>query len=185
MEEEPIVCEEKIPSIEIEPEGMMYAGRNGGVDSVSLLKTRNREKRIKETYDYRECIPCEKCNGFIEIRGFNQRGKEKVLGCICRILDCDVEANHTCNNGRLPRRPYRRVIYVMENAPKGFREGLTSGQIRKLDKEPETEEGAIEGFKVEATIPREGYKGGSGYYRRKDGDKEAEGTGKIPRKLID
>ena len=79
MEKEIINCEEKITSLERDSEGLMFAGRNGSADCLSLEKMKRRESRIKDSMDYRECIPCDKCSGGVEVRGFYKSGKEKII----------------------------------------------------------------------------------------------------------
>ena len=184
MEQETIECEERIPQLEESEGGVMFAGRTGQVDCISLEKMQKRTERVKSANDYRECIPCEKCGGSIEIRGFFKNGQEKRIGWICKVMDSDVDGNHTCNMARLPRRPFRRVVYVMENAPNGFREGMSDRQIHEIRGISDIKEGGTKpSYKVEETIPREGYTGGTGYYRRADGNKEAKWSGQVPKSL--
>ena len=69
------------------------------------------------------------------------------------------------------------MLYDLRDAPIGFREGAVPPKEMLPEKVGESE-------KVEPTIPIEGYVGGSDYYRRADGDKEAVGTGKMPGRLM-
>ena len=183
MGNETILCEERINPLEEDESGMMFAGRVGETDYQSLMLRRERTRRLQESNDYRACIPCDRCGSGVEIRGFTKAGKEKLIGYVCRLMDCETNANNTCNMARLTRKPYRRVLYILQDAPRGFREGMTERQLTEIDSRSGEVEEAQEGFKVETTMPKHGYHGGSGYYNRADGDKEAVGSGRMPVRL--
>jgi len=185
MEEETIECEiERGLPVE-EGEELMFAGRTGEADYKSLAARRKRTDGMLKRLDYRECIPCDRCMHCIELRGFKKSGTEIVIGYICLMADSDIDADHTCNMARRSKKLYKRVVYFLKDAPIGFKEGLTEKQLMgcgQAHPEEKLQSGLSE--RLAATMPIEGYKGGSEYYKRVDGDKEAEGTSKIPGRLV-
>jgi hypothetical protein len=69
------------------------------------------------------------------------------------------------------------VLYDLENAPSGFK--VETGRSDLVYKEP--------GEKVaekNGVPPKDGYRGGSKFYKRADGATELEGSGQIPKRLM-
>jgi hypothetical protein len=155
-----------------EGEGFCIAGMYGETTPEAMEDRRKRSERFRQRTDFRECIPCEKCWSYVEMRGFRTDGKEYIKGGFCLSGDIEVEQWNTCNSAKRRNHGYRRIVYDMENAPLSFKMLAETGI--DVSKPPET---------VEATFPKFGYRGGSEMYKRVDRDKEAIGTGKVPKGL--
>ena len=153
-----------------------FAGIYGGTDAEAMADRDMRSAKYRERTNYRECIACDRCTFCFELRGFKKDGTEKLLGFICTRLEQETTAYHTCNDALKNRSGRKRVIYEMENAPLGFEAGMAI----KSELPPRT---GRERNGVEPQAPSEGYRGGSNFYRRADGDKGAIGSGKVPRGL--
>lgn len=159
-----------------EGRGLLVAGADGTVTAEAMADRARRTEGFIRRVDYRECISCDRCGNCLEIRGFTPKGEEKVLALYCPSGEMEVSPYHTCNQARRTKKAGRKkVIYELTNAPKGFELGMGRTDLRP----------SVPGetIKLEPTIPVDGYRGGSKFYRRMDGDEEAEGSGKIPRGL--
>lgn len=154
-----------------------FAGIYGATDAKAMADRETRMEKSRARTNYRECISCDRCTFCIELRGFKNDGSEKLIGFICTRLEQETTAYHTCNDALKNRSGRKRVVFNMENAPLGFTAGMaTKGNLPKKT--------VYEENGVEADVPREGYRGGSNYYKRADGDREAVGSGKVPRGLM-
>ena len=154
-----------------------FAGIYGGTNAEAMIDRETRMEKCRTRTNYRECISCDRCTFCLELRGFRKDGTERLLGFICTRLEQETTAYHTCNDALKNRSGRKRVIYEMENAPLGFCSGMaTKGEL------PPVVGRAKNG--VESEMPVEGYVGGSNYYKRADGDREAIGSGKMPGRLM-
>jgi len=156
---------------------LRFAGIYGGTDAAAMADRDKRSAKYRERTDYRECIACDRCTFCFELRGFKNDGTEKLIGFICTRLEQETTAYHTCNDALKNRSGRKRVIYEMTNAPLGFEAGLSS----KSELPPKT---GREKNGIEPAVPSGGYRGGSNFYKRVDGDREAIGSGKVPRRLM-
>ncbi|MGN0130722.1 MAG: hypothetical protein ACI4CE_07540 [Methanomethylophilus alvi] len=154
-----------------------FAGIYGTTDAKSMVDREMRMERSRKRTNYRECISCDRCTFCIELRGFKNDGSEKLIGFICTRIEQETTAYHTCNDALKNRSGRKRVVFNLENAPLGF----TAGMATKGDLPPRT---GYEKNGIEPDAPREGYRGGSNFYKRADGDREAVGTGRVPRGLM-
>lgn len=162
----------------IEGEGVCAGGIHGGCSSEVMIDRAKRVKDFQKRLDYRESIPCDRCGNCLEMRGFTKRHTEYVIALYCMVAEMEVSPFHTCNYARRSRRNRKKVVYYMENAPGGFK---VEAERMKAEV-PYVVPGS--GKRLEPTIPREGYVGGSGYYRRADGDSVKGGEGRIPKGLM-
>lgn len=158
-------------------EGLCSVGITGETDYASMQDRKTRIDRIKARDDWRETITCDRCGNCLEFRGFSSKREEITIGLYCLNGEFETTSYHTCNHSRMARNNRRKVVYDMRNAPLGFAEGLSKLQLSSPMKEK------LDEIKLERTIPIDGYKGGSEYYKRADGEKEAEGSGKVPKSL--
>ena len=161
--------------------GLCAVGTTGDTDYASMKAREKLIAGMQEREEYRYAVTCDRCGECMEFRGFSPRGAEIVLGLWCRLGEFETTAFHTCNKARLPRKERKKVVYDLRNAPIGFREGLSSLQLSAPMEEHRED---VKPDRPDKTVYAMGYKGGSEHYNRIDGDKEAEGTGKIPRRLM-
>lgn len=171
------VVEKKIEEPELVEDGVCFAGPKGETTYEGMQARKTRGERFKGRTNYRGCVPCDRCGNCTELRGFTPEGLERIIGYICIVGDIETRPDATCNVARLPKRGYKRVMYLMENAPMGFREGLTSTKLRSTEELKEAE-------KEERREKAEGYQGGGEGYKRIDGDEGAKGSGKVPTRLM-
>ena len=170
---EPIEVEDVIPE-EGGDGNLCYAGIYGGTDAAAMMDRQKRVEGYKERVQYRECIPCERCSHCLELRNFSKGGEERLVGYVCLQMECETTASHTSNMGNMNRTGRKKVIYDTTNAPLGFREGMSFRSNVPMERKN----------MIEADAPSGGYRGGSGWYKRADGDKSSEGSGKIPKRLM-
>ena len=87
-----------------------------------------------------------------------------------------ISEHGTCKSAYPRRNGRKRIIYDTTNAPPGFEQGLSPVTMRRFYSKKEK-------FKAEREESR-GYRGGSSSYQRADGNKEAVGSGQIPKGLV-
>ena len=171
------ILEVPMPAVDnIEGQGYAYGGIHGDRTSEAYATRRAKVSSYKSRIDLRECIPCDRCSYCLEIRGFHKSGKECIKGMVCLRGEFETNPYNTCNDALKSKNGRRKVLYDLENAPKGFK--IEVGRSDLVYKEPG--ESASEGVRN----PTDGYRGGSNYYKRADGDSDAEGSGKIPKRLM-
>ena len=153
---------------------LCYAGIHGGTDAASMMDRQKRVDGYRERVHYRKCIPCERCTLSIELRNFNNAGEERLVGYICTQMECETMASCTCDMAQANRTGRRKVVFDMTNAPYGFKVGMANKGVP-----PESPKN-----RIEPDAPSEGYRGGSNFYKRADGDREAVCSGKVPRGLM-
>lgn len=153
---------------------LCYAGIYGGTDAAAMMDRQKRVEGYKGRVNYRVCIPCERCTRCIELRNFSKGGEERLIGYVCVQMECETTASHTCDMAQLNRSGRKKVVFDTTNAPFGFKAGMASKTTP-----PESPKN-----RIEPDVPREGYRGGSNFYKRADGDREAVGSGKVPRGLV-
>ena len=162
---------------ESEGEGYAFAGIYGDTSVDAMTDRQKRKEGYRERVKFRECVSCDRCGHCLEIRGFYRNGKEYIKTLLCIPGEFETTPFNTCDQGYRNRKNRRKVIYDLANAPRGFEAGLHKP--------------AEVGFKFpgdkreskENEPPKEGYRGGSKFYKRADGDERSEGSGKIPRGL--
>ena len=157
---------------------LCYAGIYGQTDATAMMDRQKRVDGYKERVQYRRCIPCERCTQCLELRNFNSGGEERLVGYLCTQMECEVDASHTCNMAQTNRSGRKKVVYDTTNAPLGFKAGLAKGKA-KGERPPEVPKN-----RIESAEPTGGYRGGSNSYKRKDGDREAIGSGRVPKQLM-
>lgn len=162
---------------EAEGAGCVYGGIYGERTMGALADRQKRTDNYRERVNFRECLNCDRCTHCLEIRGFYRNGKEYVKTYLCLTGEFETTPYHTCDRAQRNRRGRRKVVYDLANAPRGFEVGRGSEDNLRYREPGESikESGGVP--------PEEGYRGGSKFYRRRDGDEEAEGSGKIPRGL--
>ena len=170
---EPIEIESSMPE-EGGAGNLCYAGIYGGTDAAAMMDRQKRVDGYKERVRYRVCIPCERCTQCVELRNFSAGGEERLVGYICLQMECETTASHTCDRAQLNRSGRKKVVFDTTNAPLGFREGMASKK-----RPPEVLKN-----RIEPNEPSSGYRGGSNYYRRADGNREAIGSGRVPNRLM-
>lgn len=170
----------EIPDTIREPEGdgMMFAGIYGDTTMEAMADRRRRKEGYRERVNFRECIPCDRCGHCLEIRGFFRNGKEYVKTLLCLVGEFETTPYNTCDRAYRNRSNRRKVVYDLANAPKGFQAGLNPSKEAKFSFPGER------GESKNNEPPSEGYQGGSKFYKRADGDESSEGSGKIPRGLM-
>ena len=180
MENEVSEIVEVKPSIpeRIDGDGVCAAGIHGGIDAAAMMDRAKRTRNFRGRIDFRECIPCDRCGNCLEMRRFDKKGKDVILALYCLVGELEVTPYNTCNSARRTRDGRKKVVYYMENAPSGFR--VEANRIKA--ELPYVSPGG--GKYLESTMPTKGYVGGSGYYRRADGDSVKGADGKIPKGLM-
>lgn len=153
---------------------LTYAGIYGASDATAMMDRQKRVDGYRERMHYRACIPCERCTHCLELRNFNGAGEERLVGYICTQMECETMASNTCDMAQKNRTGRRKVVFDLTNAPYGFKVGMARGTTP-----PESPKN-----KIEPDVPSGGYRGGSNYYKRVDGDREAIGSGKVPKRLM-
>lgn len=178
MRETPMAEKKEIEEdVSLPREGkLMSAGIFGDVDSDAVADKSRRVEDFKARYNYHEVIPCTACSHCLEMRRFSHEGKAYSVGCYCFLAEMPVEEFGTCINGHKRPDGRRRVIYDTTNAPAGFENGLVPILPKRYYTKKARERAALK-------LAREGYRGGSSSYVRPDGDREAIGSGVIPRGL--
>ena len=162
-------------------DGIIAAGARGEGEGIFISDRARKKQYYQGRVDYRECIPCDRCGNCFELRGFTKAGKEGVVALYCLMGDYETTAWHTCNVARRMKKGRKKVAYLLENAPVGWKlaAGIES-EVRALE-----EEGGSK--KVEPSMPlqEDGYQGGSKYYKRADASERVteEGDERIPRSL--
>ena len=152
--------------------GMVSCGRDGSTKAAEMADRAGRVANFRQRFDYREIIPCEKCYHCVTIRGFNKRQEEITRGCYCIAGEMPVDKLGTCNNGYRAKNGRVRVIYDLENAPRGFAAGvLAAGKEKKSEMPAKRNSGE--------DLNR-GYLGGSEAYNGSAGLKGLE----MPRRLM-
>lgn len=171
------------PFIETEEEaglpktdGIVSAGIFGDTDSKAMYDRERRTLDFKQRYNYHEVVPCCACCNCIEIRKFLQSGEAVSSGFYCSMGELSTCENGTCDLARARRNGRRRVVYFRDNAPPGFEQGMAPVQLKRFY----TKRDKKEAVRKEV---RDGYRGGSSSYQRADGNREAVGSGKIPKGL--
>ena len=153
---------------------LCYAGIYGGTDTNAMMDRQKRVNGYQERIHYRTSIPCDRCTRCLELRKFSKGGEERLLGYICLQMECETSANHTCDMAQANRTGRKKVVFDLTNAPLGFKAGMASKKTP-----PEVMKN-----RIEPDEPSEGYRGGSNYYRRADGNREAVGSGRVPKRLM-
>ena len=103
-----------------------------------------------------------------------------MMALYCLTGELETTPFNTCNCARRSRNGRKKVVYYLENAPADFR--ASAEMIRP--EVPYMSPGM--GKKLEPTMPSDGqgYVGGSGYYKRGNGEGGQEGSAKIPNRLM-
>lgn len=158
--------------------GLCAAGIYGDSGASAMKERQRRRQGCQDRIYYRECIPCDRCGNCLEIRGFTVSGLEQLKGLWCIPNEFETTAYHTCDMARQSRNGRKKVVYDLENAPYGFAEGLSRTQLNTEIPESDGE------VKPPKTGARDGYTGGSEQYKRIDRDREAQGSGKMPGRLM-
>lgn len=159
-------------------EGVTFVGVYGDTNIDAMADRARRTEGFKDREYYRGCIPCDRCGNCLELRKFSVGGIEKVTGLICMVGGYETTAWNTCNQARRPRRDRRKVVYDLENAPPGFKEGLAEKrEVLEVGQGPE---------KMVAPVgnPAKGYVGGSEKYKRKGKERGSEGSAQMPKGLV-
>ena len=86
-----------------------------------------------------------------------------------------ISEHGTCSSAYPRKHGRKRIVYDTTNAPAGFENGLCPVTMRRFYSKRDK-------FKAAREESR-GYRGGTSSYQRADGDKEAVGSGQIPRRL--
>lgn len=150
------------------------AGIYGDTDMKAMTDRKRRIDAYRSKFDYREIIPCDRCVHCIELRRFTEGGEMESVGYVCLRCGGDTDPFHTCNDGFRPPNGRRKVIFDTHNAPLGFEDGLVDVPFRRIY--------SRKGKRTaKPTIPPDGYRGGSEYYKRADGKKKESGT--VPKVL--
>ena len=154
---------------------LLVAGIFGDTDAKALADRERRTIKFRENYDYREITTCPYCCNCIEFRKFNPSGEAYTAGRYCLMGEITISEYGTCSSAYPRRNGRKRIIYDTTNAPPGFEQGLSPVTMRRFYSKREQ-------FKAAREESR-GYRGGTSSYQRADGDKEAVGSGQIPRRL--
>ena len=180
------IKEEQMNTIETEEDsllpksdfGMVAGGIYGDSDEEAFTDRQSRQNYFKDSRDYRTVVSCDKCTLCFELRRFTNDGKVETVGFFCTQGDFETDAFHTCNTGMQNRAGRRRVIYLTENMPFGFEQGMVPVQYNRVYKKKKQDR-----QKTEATMDANGYRGGSSYYNRHDGQNVGSTT-VMPRRLV-
>ena len=176
------MADEKIITVEepvIQPEvtgRYISVGANGLSSAEALVEKKRKIEAAAVRTDYRECISCDHCVNSLEIRSFKRDRKTVVSSLLCLIMDKETDGFHTCNYSRRNKSGKRKIVWDLANAPDTF------GTVYYENFVPSARDNKGEDGERTATADGE-YRGGSKFYRRKDGDKEAVGGKKIPKGL--
>ena len=158
--------------------GLMASGIKGETHIEALADRLRRVEEFQRRNDYRACIPCEKCNHFIEMRGFDRNGEEKCTGYWCNFGEFETDPFHTCGTSHLARNGRKKIIYNMLNAPADFGQ-RPQDDVRRVY--GNIGQSLVQGEKRSIL---EEYAGGSGMYRRADGKSVREAGGVMPKQLM-
>lgn len=154
---------------------LVIAGIYGDTDEKAMADRAKRTETFIRQYDYREIVPCYDCCNCIEYRRFTSSGEAYTVGRYCLLGEFQISGNGTCRSAYPRKHGRRRVIYDATNAPQGFEQGMVAVNMRRFYSKRER-------FKAAREESR-GYRGGSSSYQRADGNREAVGSGKIPKGL--
>lgn len=166
------VEEEEITSKQ--PGRVMCAGIYGDTDMKAMADRKRRIDGYRNKFDYREIVPCDRCVHCIELRRFTEDGEMESMGYVCVRTGGDTDPFHTCNDGFRSPNGRRKVVFDSRNAPLGFEDGLVDVPFKRMY--------SRKGKRTtKPTIPPDGYRGGSEYYKRADGKKKESGT--VPKVL--
>lgn len=163
-------CEEAVGA------GYCFAGKNGETTPEAIAARQKRIESNKGRIDYRECISCDRCLHSLELRGFQKDEKEIVKGLLCMRGGFETHPYCTCNDAMKSRHGRKKVVYDLENAPKGFMIGMGKRglEYRNPGENPRSA----------TRRPEKGYIGGSKFYQRIDGERELESGSKMPKGLV-
>ena len=156
--------------------GIVSAGIFGDVDVDAMTDKLRRTEDFKRRTQYHEVIPCMACSNCIELRKFAPDGRACTIGWYCYMGELAVSQFGTCKDAHMRANGRRRVVYDTTNAPLGFEQGMVPILPKRYFTNKQREQAAI-------ASAREMYRGGSSSYVRPDGNKEAVGSGVIPRSL--
>ena len=166
VEESSLPCEEQL----------LVAGIFGDTDAKAMADRERRSITFREKYGYREVTTCPYCCNCIEFRKFAQSGEAFTAGRYCLLGELPISEHGTCSSAYPRRNDRKRIIYDTTYAPIGFEQGLAPVSVQRFYSKREK-------FKAAREESR-GYRGGTSYYQRKDGDNEAVGSNQIPRGLV-
>ena len=168
--------ETELQSPSPEEAGELVSGsKDGEYNPVAIIERAQRTDRMMRRMDFRICINCEWCTHRVEFRDFSVDGLTMNKMLYCTRLERQVDQYHTCNDAHSSRSGRRKVIWDLRNSPQGFGTGyIPPDFILKKGRQ---------NMQPDATARDGEYRGGSAYYHRKDGDKEAVGGKKIPKGL--
>lgn len=154
---------------------LLVAGIFGDTDEKAMSDRERRIISFREKYDYREVTTCPYCCNCIEFRKFTTSGEAVTIGRTCIMGELPISEHGTCKSAYPRRKGRKRIIYDTTNAPAGFEQGLAPVTMRRFYNKREQ-------FKAAREESR-GYRGGTSSYQRADGNKEAVGSGQIPKSL--
>lgn len=149
---------------------------HGETDVEGMANRINRTESFRERYHWQKVATCYGCSNCVEFRKFRSDGLAVSTGFYCSLAEMETEEFATCDYGHLRKDGRRRVVYDSENAPAGFEEGLSPVHVKRYFSKKER-------VKASINASKSSYRGGSSSYQRADGNKEAVGSGKIPKGL--
>jgi len=156
--------------------GLFVAGIFGDTDARAIADRERRAITFREKYDYREITTCPHCCHCLEFRKFSPSGEAITVGRFCFVGELPISEHGTCKSAYPRRHGRKRIVYDTTNAPAGFEQGMAPVTMRRFYNKREQ-------FKAAREESR-GYRGGSSSYQRADGNKEAVGSGQIPKGLV-
>lgn len=165
------VEEASLPTIDC----LKVAGIFGDTDVKAFADKEKRSVDYKSVNGYQEVLTCPHCGSCIEFRAFTPNGEAYTVGRYCQVGELSVSEHGTCQRAYPRRKGRKRVIYDGTNAPAGFDQGLAPVTMKRLYTKRDQYKALLEESR--------GYRGGSSSYQRADGEKEAVGSGKIPKGL--
>ena len=177
--EDGLITEEPMPDLPKEG-SLASGGQHGEIDPEAMAWRKRRTNGIRNRDNYHQIVPCDKCVNCLEVRRFKATGEAVTIGFFCIHQDEEVDQYHTCDFGKERRRRYSRVIYDTTRAPAGFELGLAAKSLKPAA----LTEAPLPDSQTQSVVAEAAeYHGGGKQYRRKDGDAEAIGSGKIPKGL--